>query len=150
MPASPGAKGIRPPRAPAGPPRPTAGRPLDRLSPSLEAEAGAALERALVRTKAETIGAACDRKRSSVYQWAAHPETIPLGALPVIAGFDPDPEFMSRMAGHLLQWVAARALRRQVDGGIVTVLHNLGIHIPHGADPETVRRLTGQGMEGDD
>jgi hypothetical protein len=71
------------------------------------------LERALRLTKAETIAAAVDRKRSTVYRWAAAPEDVPLAAIPALASFDPDPEFLPRIAGLLLSHVAASALTRE-------------------------------------
>lgn len=101
------------------------GRPLDDFRPRLEDEIRASLERALRIHKAETIAAAVDRKRSTVYRWQAEPADVPAGALAVLATFDPDPEFLPRVAGHLLSVVAARALRHEATGRAVMVFHEL-------------------------
>lgn len=88
-------------------------------------EVGAALERALRIHKAETIAAACDRKRSTIYRWAADPADVPLAALPALASFDPDPEFLARIAGLLLSIHAQRALAREAQGRAVMVFQEL-------------------------
>lgn len=101
------------------------GRPLDALSPSLKNEVEASLERALRMYKAETIAADVNRKRSTVYRWQAAPEDVPIGALPVLAKYDPDPEFLARVAGVLLAAVSSQALARQTVGKTLMLLQEV-------------------------
>lgn len=109
-------------------PRSTApvGQPLDAaFASTLEAEISASLARVLRQHKAEVVAADVDRKRSTVYRWAAHPADVPVAALPVLARYDPDPEMLARVAGHLLAEVSAAALRRQSIGRAITIIEEI-------------------------
>jgi len=88
-------------------------------------EVGESLARALRVHKAETIGAAIDRKRSTIYRWAAEPEEVPLAVIPTLSTFDPDPEFLARVAGMLLAIHAQRALAREAMGRSLQVFHEI-------------------------
>lgn len=99
--------------------------PRDDFRVRVEDEISASLERALRLHKAETIAAAVDRKRSTVYRWQADPRDVPASALRVLASFDPDPEFLARVAGHLLAEIASTALRHEAEGRSVMVFHEL-------------------------
>jgi hypothetical protein len=88
-------------------------------------EVGALLERALRAHKAEAIAAAVDRKRSTIYRWAAEPEEVPLTAIPALTGFDPDPDCLGRIAGLLLAIHAQRALARQAQGRAISVFYEV-------------------------
>src|SRR5262245_5253274 len=101
------------------------GQPPDGLSPSLAGEIAASLDRILRRHKAETVGGAVDRSRSTVYTWAGHPDQVPISALPILASFDPDPEFLARVAGHLMAEVSSQALRRHAAGRAVLIVEEL-------------------------
>ena len=102
------------------------GQRLDDFRPNVEGELGSSLERSLRIYKAETIGAAVDRKRSTIYRWAASPEDVPLSAVPTLAEFDPDPDFLARIAGHLLAHVSSAALARSAAGKAITIIHEIG------------------------
>ena len=102
------------------------GQRLDDFRPNVEGELGSCLERALRMHKAETIGAAVDRKRSTIYRWAANPEDVPLSVVPALAEFDSDPDFLARIAGHLLAHVSSAALSRAAAGKAITIIHELG------------------------
>jgi hypothetical protein len=102
-----------------------AGQPPDGLSPSLVHEIGASLERVLRLHKAETVGGAVDRSRSTIYAWAAHPEHVPVAALLVLATFDPDPEFLARVAGHLMAEISTQAMRRHAAGRALLVINEI-------------------------
>lgn len=91
----------------------------------LEGQIGAALERILAYHKAETVAAAFDRKRSTVYRWAAAPEDVPASALLTIALLDPDPEFLVRFAGLLLASTADRALQREAEGRVALIVQEI-------------------------
>jgi hypothetical protein len=84
-------------------------------------QVGDSLERALRAHKAETIAAAIDRKKSTVYRWAASPEDVPLSVIPSLAAFDPDPEFLARLAGIFMAINAQRALAHQAQGRTLQV-----------------------------
>jgi len=84
-------------------------------------QVGDSLERSLRAHKAEVIAAAVDRKKSTVYRWAASPEDVPLALIPSLAAFDPDPEFLARLAGLLLAIHAQRALAHQAQGRTLQV-----------------------------
>jgi hypothetical protein len=88
-------------------------------------QVGDSLERSLRAHKAETIAAAVDRKKSTVYRWAASPEDVPLALIPALAAFDPDPEFLSRIAGLLLAIHAQRALAHEAQGRTLQVFHEI-------------------------
>lgn len=88
-------------------------------------QVGDSLERSLRAYKAETIAAAVDRKKSTVYRWAAQPEDVPLALIPALASFDPDPEFLSRIAGLLMGIQAQRAIAHQAQGRTLQVFHEL-------------------------
>jgi len=95
------------------------------LSPRLESEVHDALARALRLHKAETIAAECGVDRATIYKWAAKPSRVPVTVLDVLASFDPDPEMLSRIAGHLLAAVAARAITREAQGRSVSIFHEI-------------------------
>jgi len=95
------------------------------LSPRLESEVHDALARALRQHKAETIAAECGVDRATIYKWAAKPSRVPLTVLDVLAAFDPDPEMLSRIAGHLMAAVSSRALARQAKGEAVSIFHQI-------------------------
>jgi len=99
--------------------------PLDGLSPLLKGEVGASIERILRHHKAEAIGGVCDRKKSTVYRWAADPSDVPVSALGALASMDNDPEFLARVAGHLLTALAAVALAREAQGRAVSIFHEI-------------------------
>jgi hypothetical protein len=88
-------------------------------------QVGDSLERCLRAHKAETIAAAVDRKKSTVYRWAAQPEDVPLSVITALAAFDPDPEFLSRVAGLLMAVQAQRALAHQAQGRALQVFYEL-------------------------
>jgi hypothetical protein len=97
----------------------------DGLSPSLEAEVYASLCRALVQHKADEIAGECGVDRSTFYRWQAKPRRVPIGALPALAHMDPDPEFLSRVCGHLLAHVARGALARQAAGRSALIVQEI-------------------------
>lgn len=91
-------------------------------SPRLDTELRGCMERILRAHKAEAVAGEVDRKRSTVYRWAAHPEDIPAGALLALADLDPDPDGLARVAGCLLAHVATRALARQAQGRALLII----------------------------
>jgi hypothetical protein len=93
------------------------GQAPDALSPQgIAAEVGESIERILRSYKASAIAAALDRSRSTVYEWAADPDKVPPSKLAALAALDPDPEFLTRCAAHLLAESAALAARRRALG----------------------------------
>jgi hypothetical protein len=76
-------------------------------------EVSGLLERALRGHKAEAIAAAVDRKRSTIYRWAAEPQDVPLDAIAALSQFDPDTDCLSRIAGLLMAIHSQRALARK-------------------------------------
>ena len=88
----------------------------DLLSPSLESEIHDSISRALRLHKAETIAAEMGLSRNYFYKLLAAPEKFSLCRVPILARFDPDPEFLARVAGHLLTHLTASALARQAAG----------------------------------
>lgn len=61
--------------------------------------------------------------RALVYEWAGHPTRIPIGALAEIAGMDPDPDALVRVAHALLVRAASLASERKADGEIAVRLY---------------------------
>ncbi len=102
---------------------PDASTPGAGLSPSLESEIHGSLARCLGKHKAETIAAECEVDRATIYKWAAKPSRVPLSKVQVLAAFDPDPEFLARVAGHLLSAVAKAALVHQAQGRSISVFY---------------------------
>ena len=99
--------------------------PLESLSPLLKGECGASLERILRVHKPSALGDKCDRKKSTIYRWAADPADVPLAAIGAMAALDPDDEFLVRVAGHLLAVAASRALARDAQRRAQNVFHEI-------------------------
>src|SRR6188508_2217466 len=89
------------------------GQALDDFRADLAGQIGGALERILRTHKAEAVAGRFDRKRSTVYRWAADPSDVPVSALLALSELEPGPEFLLRGAGILLSHGSSRALAHE-------------------------------------
>jgi len=99
--------------------------PLDDFRLSLSEQIGGSLERILRLRKAEDVAGRFDRKRSTVYRWAAEPGDVPISALTILGDLDPDPEFLARVAGILMSHSSAKALAREAAGRSTVIVQEI-------------------------
>lgn len=93
----------------------------DALSPDLIREVYGVVSRVIKAANVDAVAGECGVDRSTVFKWAKKPHRTFIGALPVLAEYDPDLEGVERVAACLMAIKAKRALAREAQRRLAAV-----------------------------
>lgn len=98
--------------------------------------------------KASVIAGKFDLRRTQFYDRLKKPKSLQVGEITTLADECPDPEFIPKFCGALLAWHAARTFANRTRARVLMLAG--GLQVETTADPESLRRATGQHLDGDD